>query len=118
MSGGRFRRGDLLEGTDPGRLAAILDRGRDAVLLLDSAVPGPGCFDLCRIVRAMPDWQHLPILLLTQDVGREFRVAAFEAGADDYLVKPFGIGELLARVAGQLRHTNTRQADDVGRVKG
>ncbi len=37
MSGGRFRRGDLLEGADPRRLAAVLDRGRDAVLLLDSA---------------------------------------------------------------------------------
>jgi diguanylate cyclase (GGDEF)-like protein len=87
---------------NPFLLVEALAEHRPDLLLLDADVPGPGCFDLCRIVRAMPEWQHLPMLLLTTDVGREFRVAAFEAGADDYLTKPVLSEELVTRVHSRL----------------
>jgi diguanylate cyclase (GGDEF)-like protein len=87
---------------DPFRLVEALAEHRPDLLLLDVDMQGPSCFDLCRIVRAMPEWQQLPILFLTASVSREFRVAAFEAGADDYLTKPVLREELVARVHARL----------------
>jgi diguanylate cyclase (GGDEF)-like protein len=88
--------------SDPYRLLEALAEHRPNLLLLDVEMPGPSGFDLCRIVRAMPEWRELPILFITAHVGVEFRVAAFEAGADDYLSKPVLREELRARVHGRL----------------
>ncbi len=87
---------------DPFRLLEALAEHRPDLLLLDVGLPGPSGFDLCRILRSMPEWQQLPILLLTSRLGVEFRVAAFEAGADDYLTKPVLGEELVARVHSRL----------------
>ncbi len=87
---------------DPFRLLEALAEYRPELLLLDVELPGPSGFDLCRIVRSMPEWEELPILLITSQLGQEFRVAAFESGADDYLTKPVLREELLARMHARL----------------
>ncbi|MDY7231379.1 response regulator [Hyalangium rubrum] len=87
---------------DPYRLVEALAEHRPDLLLLDVELPGPSGFDLCRIARSMPEWQQLPILLLTSRQGTEFRVAALEAGADDYLAKPVLKEELVARMRSRL----------------
>ncbi|MFP2898924.1 diguanylate cyclase [Corallococcus sp. 4LFB] len=83
-------------------LLDALARHRPDLLLLDVQMPGPSGFDLCRILRLTPEWQELPILLITAQVGLEFRLAAFQAGADDYLAKPVLKEELRARVHARL----------------
>ena len=67
-----------------------------AVIILDIMIPGGTGFDLCRRLRARGD--TTPILMLTARAEVQDRVAGLEAGADDYLAKPFAFQELLARV--------------------
>ncbi len=86
-------------------LMEALAQHRPDLLLLDVQMPGPSGFDLCRILRSTPEWQELPVLLITAHLGLEFRLAAFQAGADDYLSKPVLREELRARVQARLDRT-------------
>jgi two-component system KDP operon response regulator KdpE len=74
--------------------------GAADMILLDLRMPGIGGFEACRRIRAISD---VPILVIS--IRRDFKdkVEASEAGADDYLVKPFGIQELLSRMQGVRR---------------
>ncbi|WP_164019047.1 response regulator [Pyxidicoccus trucidator] len=83
-------------------LMEALAEHRPDLLLLDVQMPGPSGFDLCRILRSTPEWQELPVLLITAHLGLEFRLAAYQAGADDYISKPVLREELLARVQARL----------------
>jgi two-component system response regulator MprA len=74
----------------------------DAVVL-DVLMPGLDGFDVCRRLRAAGE--RVPILMLTAREGIADRVAGLDAGADDYLVKPFALEELLARLRALLRRT-------------
>ncbi|MEG0259934.1 MAG: response regulator transcription factor [Lysinibacillus sp.] len=74
------------------------------VLLLDVMLPGLNGIEICRRVRAQ---STVPILLLTARDAVMDRVAGLDAGADDYIVKPFAIEELLARIRTNLRRSET-----------
>lgn len=76
-------------------------RWRPDVLLLDLMLPGMNGFDICRKLR--PEIPQLWIILLTARGQEVDRVSGFEAGADDYVVKPFSLRELVARVRVGLR---------------
>ena len=80
---------------------------RDApdVVVLDVMMPGVDGLGVCRVLRA--DGIHTPILMLTARVELTARVAGLDAGADDYLAKPFELEELLARLRALLRRTRT-----------
>ncbi|WP_224372263.1 response regulator [Hyalangium versicolor] len=93
---------EVLSLSDPYRLLEALTEHRPDLLLMDVEMPGLSGLDLCRIVRSTPAWQELPILLNTGLIQDEFRIAAFRAGADDYLSKPVLREELLARVQARL----------------
>jgi DNA-binding response OmpR family regulator len=71
------------------------------VIVLDLMLPGMDGFEICRRVRA--DGVQTPILMLTARGAVEDRVAGLSGGADDYLIKPFAMEELLARIAALLR---------------
>jgi two-component system, OmpR family, response regulator len=72
----------------------------DAVVL-DVKIPAPDGFAVCRQMRARNRWA--PVLMLTARDSVEDRIRGLDAGADDYLVKPFSFGELLARLRALLR---------------
>src|SRR2546423_2896533 len=81
---------------DGGAALAAVERAVPDVLVLDVAMPGLDGLAVCRRLRAKG--LALPILLLTARDAVDDRVAGLDAGADDYLVKPFAAAELLARV--------------------
>ncbi|MDD3243074.1 MAG: response regulator transcription factor [Eubacteriales bacterium] len=82
---------------------ASLATGAPDVLLLDWMLPGKDGLDICRIVRASPETAALPIIMLTAKTEEIDKVLGLEMGADDYVTKPFGVREVLARVKAQLR---------------
>jgi len=73
---------------------------RPDLVLLDINMPGMGGIEACREIRRASD---MPIIMLTVRNAERDKVAALDAGADDYVVKPFGIEELLARIRAALR---------------
>jgi diguanylate cyclase (GGDEF)-like protein len=83
---------------DATHLVEMLDELRPDLILLDALLPHVSGWDAIRIVRTTPEHRDVPILFLTGRTDLESRVAAFEAGADDYLGKPLVSEELLARV--------------------
>ncbi len=68
------------------------------IVLLDVMMPGVSGYQICHQMREQPQWQDLPVLFLTAQTGLSARLAAFEAGGDDYLPKPVAPAELLMRV--------------------
>ncbi len=73
------------------------------LIILDLMIPGLNGLEICRALRHMPGLQAIPILMVTANVHSADRVKGLEAGADDYLTKPFNIDELAARVRALLR---------------
>jgi two-component system KDP operon response regulator KdpE len=71
------------------------------VVILDLSLPDMDGIDVCRELRT---WTQVPIIILSVRGGEADKIAALELGADDYLTKPFGMGELIARVRVALRH--------------
>ena len=89
--------------------AATLQRGlieagtrRPDLVVLDLGLPDGDGVDLIRDLRT---WSAMPIIVLSARSAEASKIAALDAGADDYLVKPFGSGELMARVRAQLRRS-------------
>src|SRR4029434_10225691 len=81
------------------------ERSPDFVML-DWMRPGLSGIELCRRLRARPDTKRLPIIMLTARGEESERVRGLATGADDYIVKPFSVPELLARVKGLLRRAS------------
>ncbi len=98
--------------------AATLQRGlieagtrRPDLVVLDLGLPDGDGVDLIRELRT---WSAMPIIVLSARSAEASKIAALDAGADDYLVKPFGSGELMARVRAQLRRSQQQQAQASG----
>ena len=72
------------------------------LILLDLGLPDMEGVEVCRRLR---EWSRVPILILSARGLERDKIEALDAGADDYLTKPFGIGELLARIRVALRHS-------------
>jgi two-component system, OmpR family, response regulator MprA len=89
-------------------LGQLSDRAPDAVIL-DIGLPDMNGLDVCRRLRAQG--QRLPVLVLSARDAVEDRIDGLDAGADDYLAKPFDIGELVARIRALLRRSAPESGD-------
>lgn len=88
---------------------AAIDKRRPDLVLTDVMMPGLDGFGLLKEIRTSPEFKGLPIIMLSARAGEEARVEGIQAGADDYLVKPFNARELLARVRVNLELSHLRQ---------
>ena len=104
---------------EEGHAVDVAGRGEDALwmaqaaaydaIILDVMLPGLDGFETCRELRRQEVWT--PVLILTARDAVHDRVSGLDTGADDYLVKPFALGELLARVRALLRRTRPAGED-------
>lgn len=90
----------------------LLDASRFDAIVLDVMLPDLDGFSLCQRLRASGN--YTPVIMLTARSNAEDRVRGLEAGADDYLVKPFELNELLARVRSVLRRQSWDRQEDRG----
>jgi DNA-binding response OmpR family regulator len=98
------KEGFALVGTQTGRGAIELcRRERPDLILLDIMLPDSDGLDICKGIRAHPELAHLPVIFLTARASEADRIVGLELGANDYIVKPFFIRELIARVKIQFR---------------
>jgi two-component system OmpR family response regulator/two-component system alkaline phosphatase synthesis response regulator PhoP len=98
-----------------------LSRAQDApfdLIILDLMLPGVDGIAICRAVRREGPNQDVPILMLTARREESDKVLGLESGADDYLAKPFGIRELVARVRALLRRPRRSQLQQEAAVAG
>jgi DNA-binding response OmpR family regulator len=97
---------------EDGRTALELARKRRFdLIILDLMLPGLDGITVCRALRKEPLNQATPILMLTARREEADKVLGLDSGADDYLTKPFGVRELMARVRALLRRTTPRETE-------
>jgi len=84
------------------------------LIILDLGLPDMDGVEVCKRLR---EWTQIPIIILSVRDSERDKVAALDHGADDYLTKPFGIEELLARVRVALRHSASRKGEQTKVVK-
>jgi two-component system phosphate regulon response regulator PhoB len=83
------------------------------LVILDWMLPGLSGIELCRRLRAQPETRQLPIIMLTARGEESERIRGLATGADDYIVKPFSVPELVARVNALLRRAAPERVADV-----
>jgi two-component system KDP operon response regulator KdpE len=92
---------------------AEVTRSRPDIVLLDLGLPGMGGIT---VIEALRGWTNVPIIVLTARDDEPSKVLALELGADDYVTKPFGMAELVARVRAALRRSSD-SSDDLATVE-
>src|SRR5499425_2061145 len=90
-----------------------LKEGSPDLVILDWMLPGLSGIELCRRLRARPDTRQLPIIMLKARGEESERVRGLSTGADGYIVKPFSVPELLARVSALLRRSSPERIADI-----
>jgi two-component system KDP operon response regulator KdpE len=94
----------------------LIDAGTRSpdLVILDLGLPDGDGLDFIADVRT---WSNVPVIVLSARAGEADKIAALDAGADDYLTKPFGVGELQARVRATLRRRRQPDAADAGLLR-
>ncbi|MGB7068171.1 MAG: response regulator transcription factor [Pyrinomonadaceae bacterium] len=102
-------RSTIAESGEKGLRLALDERSSPSLIILDLMLPGMNGMEICRRLRREPLTESTPVVMLTAKGGEADKIAGLETGADDYIVKPYSIKEVIARVRAVLR----RVASDV-----
>ncbi len=97
---------EVITAVDGEEALEMMDREIVNLIVLDIMMPGVDGVEVCRRIR---EWSRVPIIMLSARGDEKGKVNCLELGADDYLTKPFGVAELIARVKTALRHSNATQ---------
>lgn len=92
----------VIEASNGAQALEMLKQERPAAMILDVRMPGMSGYDVCRAVRSDPEFSALPVIMVTALSLPEERVKGIEAGATDFITKPFNKKELLARLKSSL----------------
>jgi two-component system KDP operon response regulator KdpE len=101
----RARGYEILAAADGCEALKLIDEANLGMVLLDLGIPGPDGFE---VLRALRQWCDVPVVVISARGQERDKVRALDLGADDYLTKPFGVDELLARVRAHLRRAEGR----------
>jgi two-component system, OmpR family, KDP operon response regulator KdpE len=104
----RVRGYEVLTAASGEAALAAVETHRPDCVVLDIGLPG---IDGLEVLRRLRTWTEVPVVVLTAVDGERDKVTAFDLGADDYVTKPFGVAELMARIRVALRHARTAAAD-------
>jgi two-component system phosphate regulon response regulator PhoB len=96
----------------------ILDEFEPDLVLLDVMLPDISGLDICRRIHEMPEARRAVVIILSARVEEADRVAGFEAGADDYMIKPFNVRELILRIEARLKSRDNSVERDRRRRPG
>ncbi len=94
------------------KVLGVVEQSAPSLILLDWMLPKMSGVDVCKLIRSKPDLKNIPIIMLTAKGQEEDKVKGLNAGADDYVTKPFSVPELMARV-----RTNMRRAPQIMTIK-
>jgi two-component system KDP operon response regulator KdpE len=106
----RARKYDVETASDGTTALQLAARNPPALIILDLGLPD---MDGTQVIRGLRGWSQTPIVVLSAREGQSDKVDALDAGADDYLTKPFGMDELLARIRAALRRAQPAQSEPV-----
>ena len=106
LTGGNFEVSCL---TSPLRVLELLSEVQTDIVIIHADMQGLGGFELCRTLRALPEWQALPIILVTHQQDEALMVAAYKAGADDCLNLSLSAGVMRSCIEGRLERSRMVQ---------
>jgi two-component system, OmpR family, KDP operon response regulator KdpE len=104
----------VLEAETGRRGLSLAASARPDLLIVDLGLPD---MDGADVVRQLRDWSSVPVIVLSARTREEEKVAALDAGADDYLTKPFGVPELLARIRAHLRRQSRGASAEASKLR-
>ncbi len=96
----------VAESGEKGLRLALDQKNAPALIILDLMLPGMSGMELCRRLRREPLTEKTPIIMLTAKAAETDKIAGLDVGADDYIVKPFSVKEVVARVRAVLRRSD------------
>ncbi len=100
----------IFEATTGEEALTAVAANRPDVIILDLGLPD---IDGVEVTRRLREWTQIPIIIVSVREQEKDKIAALDAGADDYLTKPFGVGELMARLRSALRRSAQAETDPV-----